>query len=50
VSPIASQHRGGGGVLRDRISSIAILGGGTAGWLAAATLARLLKPTSAPFG
>jgi tryptophan halogenase len=31
-------------VLRDRISSIAILGGGAAGWLAAATLARLLKP------
>ena len=31
-------------MLRDRISSIAILGGGAAGWLAAATLARLLKP------
>ena len=31
-------------MLRDRISSIAILGGGAPGWLAAATLARLLKP------
>jgi tryptophan 7-halogenase len=41
---IASQQQGGQRMLRDRVSSIAILGGGAAGWLAAATLARLMKP------
>ena len=29
----------------DRVQSIAIIGGGTAGWLAAATLGRLISPS-----